>query len=96
MSGFILGFILGILGLLIFVLIRMMRNDGWDKSNLTNPLRLLEHVTMHGEDFGAMYYLSPEMLELLEANGYDPKQPFWYISEDELKGVVKSRPDFKI
>lgn len=89
-------FIAGFVGAVLYIVLRMMKNDGWDDSNMTNGLRLLSHVTLHSEDFGAMYYLSPEMLSLLKNNGHDPERPFWYVSEDEFEGVVKSRPDFDI
>ena len=89
-------FIAGVFAAVFYIVLRMMRNDGWDDSNMTNGLRLLSHVALHSEDFGAMYYLSPEMLKLLKNNGHDPERPFWYVSEDEFEGVVKSRPDFDI
>jgi len=89
-------FIAGFIGAVFYIVLRMMKNDGWDDSNMTNGLRLLSHVALHSEDFGAMYYLSPEMLSLLKNNGHDPERPFWYVSEDEFEGVVKSRPDFDI
>ena len=72
-------FVLGALGLLAYILKRMMGNDGWDDSNITNALRLLSHVVLHPEDFGKMQY----------PNG---SYPFWYISKDELSEVVKTRP----
>lgn len=74
------GVVTGAMLLLLYVLLRMMRNGGWDDSNLTNALRLLSHVCLHPEDFGMMYYPSG-------------KRPFWYVSKDELSEVVKSRPD---
>lgn len=89
-------FIAGFVGAVFYIVLRMMKNDGWDDSNITNGIRLLSHVAIHSEDFGAMYYLSPEMLSLLKNNGHDPERPFWYVSEDEFEGVVKSRPDFDI
>ena len=89
-------FIAGFVGAVFYIVLRMMKNDGWDDSNMTNGLRLLSHVALHSEDFGAMYYLSPEMLQLLKDNDFDPERPFWYVSEDEFEGVVKSRPDFDI
>jgi len=87
-------FITGFISLLILIVVRMMRNDGWDDSNMTNGLRLLSHVTIHSEDFGKMYYLTEDQLNLLENNGHDMSdaRPFWYVSEDEFEGVVKTRP----
>lgn len=81
----ILSFFAGAFVLLGYMIWRMMRNDGWDDSNMTNALRLLSHVVLHGEDFGAMWYLLPD--------GTPGKRPFWYASKDELSEVVKSRPD---
>ena len=80
-----------------YILWRMMRNDGWDDSNVTNALRLLSHVTMHSEDFGKMYYVSDYQRSILGTNEnpavQELKRPFWYVSEDEFKGVVKTRPN---
>ena len=93
-AGF--SFLSGAAILLGYALKRMMGNDGWDDSNITNALRLLSHVTLHPEDFGKMYYLSPWQVDLLRKaeTAYDKKlkQPFWYVSEDELSEVVDSRP----
>lgn len=89
-------FVVGVFSLLGYILWRMMRNDGWDDSNIINALRLLSHVTIHAEDFGKMWYLSE--IEAKELNEVDPtlfagmKRPFWYVSEDEFEGVVKTRP----
>ena len=76
---FITGFCLGAVALLAYMCHRMMKNDGWDDSNITNALRLISHVTLHPEDFGKMSY----------PNG---TRPFWYVSKDELSEVVKTRP----
>jgi hypothetical protein len=91
---FILGFLAGVAGLLGYILWRMMRNDGWDDSNITNALRLLSHVTLHAEDFGKMYYLTRSQARLVRQLFPEEniKRPFWYTSEDELEGVVKTRP----
>lgn len=96
MCGF--SFIAGVVVLLGYILHRMMGNDGWDDSNITNALRLLSHVTLHPKDFGKMYYLTPEEATAVEiAAIYTDKpiwarRPFWYVSKDELSEVVKSRP----
>jgi len=74
----------GVVTLLAFILWRMMRNEGWDDSNITNALRLLAHVTLHAEDFGGMYYL--------DENSLPVGRPFWYVDRDELSEVVQSRP----
>jgi len=76
-----------------YILYRMMRNDGWDDSNITNALRLLSHVTLHAEDFGKMYYLTEaELAEVFRVRAMKPKRPFWYVDKDEFEGVVKTRP----
>lgn len=74
------GFFLGVSALLGYQLWRMMRNDGWDDSNITNALRLLSHVVLHPEDFGKLQYPSG-------------KRPFWYVDKDEISQVVDSRPE---
>ena len=45
-----LGFILGIVTLLGYMVWRMMRNEGWDDSNMTNAIRLITHVVLHPHD----------------------------------------------
>ncbi len=70
--------------MLFFILWRMMRNDGWDDSNITNALRLLAHVTLHAEDFGKMWYVTEFDVPY--------KKPFWYVNKDELSEVVETRP----
>ena len=95
MCGF--SFIAGVVVLLGYILHRMMGNDGWDDSNITNALRLLSHVTLHPKDFGKMYYFNNQQFEkdlLLAAPeiAMQLKRPFWYVSKDELSEVVKSRP----
>ena len=81
--------------LLGYILFRLMGSDGWDDSNITNALRLLSHVTLHPEDFGKMYYI-PEQAQLVllrsEFHFTNRDRPFWYVSEDEFDGVVKTRP----
>jgi len=85
--SFLCGFVLGILVLLGYILSRMMRNKGWDDSNLTNALRLLSHVTLHPEDFGKMWYCTGWPGEQVPY-----KRPFWYVDKDELSEVVETRP----
>jgi hypothetical protein len=94
MCGF--SFLSGVFILLGYMLWRMMRNDGWDDSNITNALRLLSHVTLHPEDFAKMYYLSDDQIIRLlttATEGDALKAPFWYVNKDELSEVVDSRPD---
>ena len=91
----LISFLMGAFFILGYLLWRMMRNDGWDDSNITNALRLLSHVILHAEDFGKMYYLSSKQYGELVLAGIDPakfKRPFWYVDKDEFEGVVKTRP----
>jgi hypothetical protein len=90
--GLFFAFVCGMFAMLGYILWRMMRNDGWDDSNITNALRLLSHVTLHSEDFGKMYYLTQDQRDTLIDNKELISRPFWYISEDELEGVVRTRP----
>lgn len=100
-AGFILawigGFFIGVSTLLGYMIWRLMRNLNVDKSNITNPVRLLSHVVLHPHDFGKMYYVPDIILTELDRIGYDSRdlgrRPFWYMSEDEFEGVVKSRPE---
>ena len=77
---------------------RLMSNDNWDKSNITNALRLLSHVVLHPTDFYHMFYLSDEeaaAIELADLVSERPiwsRRPFWYVGNDELSQVVKTRP----
>jgi len=89
--GFIL-FLAGAVGIIFYMLSRMVGSDGWDDSNITNGLRLLSHVTLHPEDFARMYYLTRTQMDLLRANGHEPDKPFWYLDGDEFADIVKSRP----
>ena len=75
----IASFVIGILVAYGYVIYRMMRSDGWDKSNITNAFRLLAHVSLHPEDFAKMRYP-------------DGNRPFWYVGKDELSEVVETRP----
>jgi hypothetical protein len=92
MTSFLLffgGFVLGIATLLGYILRRMMQNDGWDDSNITNALRLLSHVTLHPTDFGVMYYRKYDDTLGKHVLG---RRPFWYVNKDELSEVVRTRP----
>lgn len=77
--GYILAFIVGALALPAIIFLRARRDPSWDSSNLTNIYRVVVHLAAHPSDFGKMAYK-------------DGKRPFWYISEDELSEVVKTRP----
>ena len=91
------GFFFGVFALLGYMIWRIMRNLNVDKSNITNAVRLLSHVVLHPHDFGKMYYVPDIMLIELDRIGYGAedlgRRPFWYMSEDEFEGVVKSRPE---
>ena len=92
----LLGAIAGGLILLGYMLWRMMRNDGWDDSNINNAERLLSHVVLHPEDFGKMYYLSyDQATRVATTAAYDEeplRRPFWYVDKDEFSEVVNTRP----
>lgn len=91
----ILGLILFVAGmaiLLLYMVSRLVGSDGWDDSNIINGIRLLTHAIFHPEDFGRMFYLTQDQLNLLKNNGHNPDKPFWYVSEDEFDGVVATRP----
>ena len=83
------GIMLGVFGVIFFLVWRMLRSDGWDQSNITNALRLLSHVAMHPEDFVHMYYVSKS------AGGSGllvSRRAFPYLGQDELSEVVATRP----
>ena len=88
------GYLIGVFSLLAYMIYRMMKNPGWDDSNITNALRLLSHVTLHSEDFDQMYYLEQRHWDLLNnlRKSDRPISPFWYVNKDELSEVVKTRP----
>lgn len=89
------GFFIGVVALFAYMVGRMMKNPGWDDSNMTNAVRLLAHVVMHPGDFLQMFYLTPEQRDILGHSGIDPRdmqRPFWYVDKDELSEVVKTRP----
>lgn len=91
-TSFILGFLLGILVLLGYMVSRMLGSSGWDDSNMTNGLRLISHMVVHPDDFGKMYYLTETELHVLKSYQYNPTKPFWYVNKDEFSEVVKTRP----
>jgi len=64
----------------LFMFVRMLKAmPTMDRSNITNALRVLSHITIHTPDLTLMRY-------------EDGSRPFWYLTEDEFKGVVKTRP----
>ncbi len=78
----------GVTLLLSYVVARMLRSDGWDRSNVTNALRLIAHMTMHPEDFNHMYYTVSESFGTRVAT----RKAFPYLGKDELSEVVATRP----
>lgn len=89
--GFFITFISGAVGLLFYIVYRMMGSIG-DDSNMNNALRLISQATIHPDDFGRMYYLTHDQMALLRNNGHEPDRPGWYVDHDEFEGVVKTRP----
>jgi hypothetical protein len=95
MFEFIGGLSTGILLLLGYMVHRMMKNKGWDDSNVINALRLIAHVVLHPEDFGKMFYINGPVKHMLAHYGKDEEilqRPFWYVSKDELSEIVETRP----
>ena len=88
-------FFFGVTVLLSYQVMRMLRSDGWDKSNITNALRLIAHCTMHPEDFVHMWYVEEITRENGEIELVATRRPFFYLSQDELSDVVKTRPKWK-
>lgn len=87
MISFLLGIFVGAFGLLGYIVLRMLRSDGWDDSNIFNALRLLSHVAIHPEDFGRMWYVT-----YVDHEAVPFERPFHYLSEDEFETIVESRP----
>jgi len=94
---FTLAFAAGAFSLLGYIVLRMLRADGWDQSNITNALRLISHTAMHPEDFLYMHYLTEAQHQA--AADASPsglvtsvRKPFWYIGKDELSEIVVTRP----
>lgn len=75
----LLGVIIGVILVPIVIYLRG-RNSGWDDSNIFNVFRVLAHLALHPADFTLMQY-------------EDGKKPFWYLTDDELSEVVKTRPN---
>lgn len=88
----VLSFFAGAFILFAYMVKRMIDGEGWDKSNMTNALRLIAHAVVHPGDFGKMYYLTEDAKALLQENGIEPRKPFYYYDKDELSEVVNTRP----
>jgi len=90
---FVGGFVVGVTGLLGYMIWRLMSNLEWDDSNMTNALRIVSHIVLHPNDFFRLYYMTDEELRVfVEIFGREPDRPHWYVIYDELSEVVKSRP----
>jgi len=72
-------FLLGVIAAPLVIFMRARKDDAWDESNMMNIYRLVAHIGTHPSDFGKVKY----------ENG---KNPFWYISKDEITEVVNARP----
>lgn len=77
----ILSFILGLILCPLVIFLRARKSEKWDKSNMLNIYRVVAHLATHPEDFGKMYYDNGE-------------KPFWYIDDDEITDVVRTRRKF--
>lgn len=88
---YLFGFFMGVTALLSYLVIRMLGSDGWDRSNITNALRLLSHVAMHPEDFVHMYYVE----WVVEGTHINRRKAFPYLGKDELSEVVQTRPTYR-
>ena len=82
--------LLGVLLTLGYASWRMMRADGWDKSNMTNPIRVLSHIVMHAGDLAFMYYAVRDPYNYNELIA--TRKAFPYIGQDEISEVVQTRP----
>ena len=78
----------GVTLLLSYMVTRMLRSDGWDRSNVTNALRLISHMVMHPEDFAHMYYTKRNA----QYARFATRKAFPYVNQDELSEVVDTRP----
>ena len=79
----------GVTLLLSYLVTRMLRDSVFDDSNMTNALVVIAHIVMHPGDLYHMWYTTPS------AGGgtrIPTRRPFWYIPEDEISGVRKTRP----
>ena len=92
------GWLWGVFSLIAYGAYRALRSPGWDSSNIMNFLRLLTHVFLHPGDFARMHYVTPAQIKSIHqllpgvASAIFNNRPFWYLNQDELKEVVKTRP----
>jgi len=72
---FVGGVAFGILAFIAYIVMRMLRADGWDDSNVLNAFRVLAYVMIHPDELGG----------LQDSVG---EYPFWYINRDEFRDIV--------
>jgi len=73
---FVGGFVVGVTGLLGYMIWRLMSNLEWDDSNMTNALRIVSHIVLHPNDFFRLYYMTDEELRVfVEIFGREPDRP---------------------
>jgi hypothetical protein len=77
-GGFVTGFLAGLFVFFAYFTARAMRSAGWDRSNMFNPIRALAYYAVHPDAF-------PHLVD--KRNG---RRPFWYVSGDEFKDVVRT------
>lgn len=87
-------FFAGVLSLYGLMVYKIWKNDDADDSNVTNPVRVLNHLILHKFDFLKMVYLTDEQMAAIKKAFPDwlLKRPFWYWDKDEYSQVVKTRP----
>jgi len=80
-----LGYML--LGIVVYLALkgwRFMRAPGVDKSNVFNFLRVEFLDCIHAGERAQMYHLSDEEVDILIDAGFEPQQPYKFISGDEF------------
>lgn len=95
----VVGWSLGMISLYVYIVLRMKSNPVFDTSNVHNPMRLLDHVVVHGDDFPRMYYITDEQMRVIEKASptlamklQNEQRPFHYVGDDEITDIVKTRP----
>lgn len=89
-----ISFFAGVLAMYALMIYKIWQNDDADDSNVTNPVRVLNHLILHRFDFLRMFYLSDrQLLEITKAfPDWTLSRPFWYWDKDEYSEVVRTRP----